>query len=266
MLNLSSTIMRRVPVRYPSEQAQERIAGILSAYDDLIENNLRRMVLLEKAAQLLYREWFVHLRFPGHEHTRIVNGVPQGWATKTLSDVAHINRESLSSSFEGEIKYVDISSVTPGRINQTTPYDFRDAPSRARRVVCHGDIMWSCVRPNRRSHAVVWEPPTNLVVSTGFAVITPSELPTSFLYFAITTDAFVGYLENHARGAAYPAVVARDFEQAEILVPPPQLVSTFNDFAEATLSQAHKLRIQNEKLKAARDLLLPRLMSAEIEV
>jgi len=113
---------------------------------------------------------------------------------------------------------------------------------------------------------VIWQPPSNLIVSTGFAVITPTELPTSYLYQATTTDAFVGYLENHARGAAYPAVVAGDFERAEIFVPSRILVASFDELAQPLLAQIHNLRQQNQKLRAARDLLLPRLMSGEIAV
>jgi type I restriction enzyme S subunit len=264
--NLSLEKLLAFKLVVPPVDEQRRIADILSSYDDLIENNRRRMTLLEEAARQLYREWFVRLRFPGHEHTRIANGVPEGWERKTIADVAEVNRESLGSSFEGEIEYIDIASVTPGQINETTAYDFRDAPSRARRVVRHGDIIWSCVRPNRRSHAVIWQPPTNLIVSTGFAVLTPYTVPTAFLYFATTTDAFVGYLENHARGVAYPAVIAGDFERAELLVPSRALLAALNDFVEPTLSQIHNLRAQNQKLRAARDLLLPRLMNGEIAV
>ncbi len=266
MLNLNTNIIERIPIRYPHIDAQKAIAEAMTAYDDLIENNLRRMALLEESARLLYKEWFVHLRFPGHEHTRIIDGVPEGWEKKPLSSVAEINRQSIGSSFDGEIEYIDIASVTPGHINETIVYDFADAPSRARRVVQHGNIIWSCVRPNRRSHALILQPPSNLIVSTGFAVITPTRLPTSFLYFATTTDAFVGYLENHAKGAAYPAVLTRDFEQGEILNPPPRLADAFNKFVEPSLAQIHNLRVQNQKLKAARNLLLPRLMNGEIEV
>jgi type I restriction enzyme S subunit len=250
----------------PPLDTQERIADILSAYDDLIENNRRRMALLEEAAQQLYREWFVRLRFPGHEHTRMIDGVPEGWERKRVTEVAEVNRESVPASFDGEIAYVDISSVTPGIINGTTTYDFKNAPSRARRVVRHGDIIWSCVRPNRRSHAAIWQPPPNLIASTGFAVITPRTVPTSFLYEAVTTDAFVGYLENHARGAAYPAVVAGDFERAELLLAPATLVRTFAEQADYLLSLGRTLGLQNDGLRAARDLLLPRLMSGEIAV
>jgi len=264
--NANAQVLGSFQFGLPLRREQRRIVDILSAYDDLIENNRRRMALLEEAARQLYREWFVRHRFPGHEHTRITNGVPEGWEKKRLEDVAEVNQESLPSSFDGEIEYIDISSVTPGMINETTTYDFHEAPSRARRIVQHGDIIWSCVRPNRRSYAVVWQPPSNLIASTGFAVITPKIVPAALLYQAITTDDFVGYLENHARGAAYPAVVAGDFERAEIFVPRAPLVDAFNEQAEPLLSQMHTLRLQNQKLRAARDLLLPRLMSGEIPV
>ena len=258
--------LAKLEIRFPELAAQQRIAETLSAYDDLMENNRRRMALLEESARLLYREWFVRLRFPGHEHARITNGIPEGWERKTLGEVAELNRASLSGSFDGEIEYVDIASVIPGQITETTPYAFCDAPSRARRIVRHGDIIWSCVRPNRRSHAVIWNPPENLIASTGFAVITPNTVPTTFLYFATTSDDFVGYLENHARGAAYPAVVAKDFERAKLLIPSKRLLDDFTDLVEPTFDQTHNLRQQNQKLRAARDLLLPKLMSGEIAV
>jgi type I restriction enzyme, S subunit len=250
----------------PPRRVQSVIVDRLFAYDDLIDNNRRRMALMEDAARQLYQDWFLRLRFPGHEHTRIVDGIPAGWAVKRLSEVAKVNCETLPSGFDGPIDYVDISSVSPGQINETTRLHFRDAPSRARRVVHHGDIIWSCVRPNRRSHCIVWHPIPTLIVSTGFAVITPTQLPTSFVYQAMTTDAVVGYLENHARGAAYPAVVAGDFDNAAILVPTKTLVDVFDDFAQPLLEHGANLVRQNQKLRAARDLLLPRLMSGELAV
>jgi type I restriction enzyme S subunit len=91
-------------------------------------------------------------------------------------------------------------------------------------------------------------------------------VPTTYLLQVTTTDAFVGYLENHARGAAYPAVLASDFERAEVLMPRSSLVETFNEQAGPMLTQQNTLRLQNDKLRAARDLLLPRLMSGEIAV
>jgi len=263
---IDRNVLHALEVSVPFGPDQTRIATILSAYDDALENNRRRMGLLEKAARLLYEEWFVRLRFPGHEHTRITKGLPEGWEKRRLDSMAEINRASLPGNFDGVIEYVDISSVAPGQITETTVLEFRDAPSRARRIVAHGDVIWSCVRPNRRSHAVIWNPPENLIVSTGFAVITPTAAPTSFIYFATTTDAFAGYLEQHAKGAAYPAVVAKDFERASLLLPTRQLLVAFNEIAEPIFSQIHNLELQNQKLRTARDLLLPRLMNGEIEV
>ncbi len=262
---IDRNVLHSLEVNVPIGSDQETIASILSAYDDAVENNRRRMGLLEKAARLLYEEWFVRLRFPGHEHTTVKDGLPEGWERKRLDALAEVNRASLPGNFDGEIEYVDISAVNPGQIAGTSVLEFRDAPSRARRIVKHGDIIWSCVRPNRRSHAVIWSPPENLIVSTGFAVITPTAAPTSFLYYATTTDDFVGYLEQHAKGAAYPAVVAGDFERAMLLVPTIPLLQALDEVVEPIFRQIHNLHCQNQKLRAARDLLLPRLMSGEIE-
>lgn len=263
---VNRNVLHELRVRIPPLPIQHRIASILSAYDDLIENNRRRMALLEEAARQLYREWFVRLRFPGHERAKIKNGLPEGWERKTLGEVSDINRALLTRSFDGEIEYIDISSVSPNSIDSTTTHSLNEAPSRARRIVAHGDIIWSCVRPNRRSYSTIWNPPDNLIASTGFVVITPSSLPTSYLLQATTTDDFVGYLSNHARGAAYPAVLAGDFERALIVVPNSNIVMDFDIIAQPLIAQMHGLRYQNQKLRAARDLLLPKLMSGELAV
>lgn len=264
--NVNLTQLGNVTILVPHIYTQTRIADILSAYYDLIENNRQRIALLEQAARLLYREWFVYLRFPGHEHVRIVDGVPEGWAKGRLDELATINRASLKNGYQGEIEYVDISSVTPGKITETTIYRFEDAPSRARRIVQHGDIIWSCVRPNRRSHVVIWKPVENLIVSTGFAVITPTILPTSYLYFSVTTSDYVGYLDINARGVAYPAVTASDFEKSIITVPTRHLINLFDDCIQPCFDQIHILDTEMRFLAQARDLLLPRLMNGEIAV
>ena len=241
---------------------------------DLVKSYLARTLaeaeagheLLEQSARLLYREWFIHLRFPGHEHVTVVDGVPKGWWTLRLNEVAEINAVTLHNQFHGEIEYIDIASVTPGRINDTTRYSFEDAPGRARRVVRHGDIIWSCVRPNRESHAVIWNPPENLIASTGFAVISPTALPTSYLHQVLTTREFVGYLSNNAKGVAYPAVTARVFEDYRVSVPPAQLLTSYDEQVRPTLDLIFVLYAQMRRLMSARDLLLPRLMSGQVEV
>lgn len=262
VINLAA--LKKVKIRLPPRPKQERIADTLSAYDDLIDNNRRRIALLEQSARLLYREWFVHLRYPGHEHAKVVDGVPEGWGRKLVSEIADINARSLQRGFHGEIEYIDIASVTTGSINETTSYLFSEAPGRARRIVRHGDLIWSCVRPNRASYAMIWNPAENLVASTGFCVLSPSAVPPAFLYFGLSTQDFIGYLTNNARGAAYPAVVAKDFETYQLLVPSAALLNEFQAYAEPIFEQMGVLKEQNSKLRQARDLLLPRLMRGDV--
>ena len=256
-----------IPIRIPPVEVQQRIIDVLSTYDDLIENNNRRMALLEEAIHLLYREWFVYLRFPGHVRVEVVDGVPEGWRRTPLSTVCHVNRESLGKrSAPAQIKYVDIASVTTGRVDAIQAMDFDGSPSRARRVVRHGDIIWATVRPGNRAYALILDPVEHLIASTGFAVLSPAGVPSSFLYCATTTDWFVAHMESIAGGAAYPAVRPPDFEAYELHVPTPHLLGEFDSVAMPSLRQMRILEQQNQRLREARDLLLPRLMNGNIAV
>jgi type I restriction enzyme S subunit len=257
-------------INVPPLPVQRRIAGILSAYDELIENSQRRIRLLEDMARALYREWFVHFRFPGHESVprlpSALGDIPQGWEVKKLGEVANVNRAQINArTAPEELHYIDISSVSPGRIESSTTYAFADAPGRARRIVQHGDILWSCVRPNRRSHALVMHPEPDTIASTGFAVLSPANVPFPFLYFATTTDEFVKFLENSATGAAYPAVTAKTFEDADLILPPAPLLDAFANTAIPMAEQIHTLHLQIKNLRRTRDLLLPRLLSGQVE-
>ncbi len=259
------------PVPVPLLEVQRRIAAILSAYDDLIENNTRRIAILEEMARALYREWFVHFRFPGHEQGVTVDSslgpIPEGWKFKRLGEVADINASSIKKGSEpSEIEYIDIASVSPGRIDKVERFAFEQAPGRARRCVKHGDIIWSTVRPSRRSFALILDPTPNLIVSTGFAVISPEHAPYTYLFHAMTTDDFVGYLTNNATGSAYPAVNSEDFKKAVILVPCGQLLTAFHDVVAPLLDQRENLQRRNAVLRRTRDLLLPKLISGEIDV
>ena len=258
-----------VPV--PPIAVQRRIASILSAYDDLIENNARRIAILEEMARRIYEEWFVRFRFPGHEGVRMVESelglVPEGWRVTALGLLAEVNARSVRRGAEPtEIRYVDISSVSTGSIDNKERMLFADAPGRARRVVRDGDVIWACVRPNRKSYALVVDPEPNLLVSTGFAVLSPVAAPSSFIYHCVTTDDFVSHLVNHATGAAYPAVGAEDFENAKLLKPASDLVKAFDRIAEPMMRLVAVLQVKNANLRATRDLLLPKLISGELDV
>jgi len=265
VINLAD--LKTVQVPQPDEVVQKRIVSILAAYDDLIENNRRRITLLEETARLLYREWFVHFRFPGHEHVKIIDGVPKGWEKTKLGKVADTNPESYKKGKLPErLNYIDISSVSQGRIDHKTEMDSEVAPGRARRIARHGDTIWSNVRPNLRAYSIVLNPEDNDVFSTGFTILRANKIGPALLYFFATSDAFVEHLVNHATGTSYPAVRPEDFEKAEVLVPSSDLLVSFEEFCEPIFRQIELLNRKATESANARDLLLPRLMDGRLEV
>jgi type I restriction enzyme S subunit len=255
-------------VPLPPLGEQRKIAAMLSAYDDLIENNRRRIALLERMAEQLYREWFVRFRFPGYQQAKFAKGIPSNWRVAELSELAYINAGSIKKGREPEsICYLDIGAVTTNTVEIPAPISYRDAPGRARRRVKHGDVIWSSVRPANRAYGLILEPPENLIASTGFAVISHREgIPFSFIKFAVTTDAFVEQMTAVAKGSAYPATSFGDFENAKLLLPTPDLLTEFDRLVLPMLTLAHRLGRQNEVLTVARDLLLPRLISGKLRV
>jgi type I restriction enzyme S subunit len=141
-----------------------------------------------------------------------------------------------------------------------------DAPGRARRIAVDGDTLWATVRPNRRAHGLLHEPPDNLVISTGLAVLSPEAVPASFLFELTSTPEFTEYLVSRATGAAYPAVRPADFAEAPIIVPPTSLLDEFARVVDPMHRAVGLLNTRNRALAATRDLLLPRLVSGRLDV
>jgi len=263
--NINTDIVRNTEIQLPDIKTQQSISAVAKNYDDLIGNNQRRIALLEESARLLYREWFVNLRYPGGQQK--FGSVPAGWEVRPMTEMAIVNRASLSSKDKPEaIQYIDIASVETGVVTSTTKMQYADAPGRARRLVQHGDIIWSCVRPNRRSYAMIWNPDDDVVVSTGFAVLTAKTVPFTYLYLACTSDEFVAYLTNRATGAAYPAVSGKDFEEAQVLCPDQDVLRDFHERCLPLFELRNELIRENGLLSDARNSLLPKLMSGEIQV
>ncbi len=265
--NLNAGIIKAIEIPLPPLETQRRISSILSAYDDLIENNQKQIKLLEEAAQRLYKEWFVDLHFHGWEETKIVDGVPEGWEKCLLSDVADVNKLNLPKNNEYDsIDYIDLSSVKKGHILEKTRYKIKEAPGRAKRLAIDGDIIWGMVRPNLCSYALVMHPNERDVFSTGFAVISSKKVPFSYLYCLATEESFIGYLVNCTNGAAYPAVKPIHFEEAKILKPVDEILNQFHSIAEPIYRKIEALDKMVISLAEARDRLLPKLMSGELEV
>lgn len=247
-------------VLIPPTVVQARIVAVLSAYDDLIENNRRRMALLEDAARQLYREWFVRLRFPGHEHTRITKGVPVGWGKKSLSNLALI---TMGQSPESQ-HYNEDGDGLPFH-QGVTDFGERFVSHRVystalNRVAEAGDILCSVRAPVGRLNVTL----DKIVIGRGLSALRSRSGHQSLLLQQLRGHFFKEDLIGG--GAIFASVTKKEFAAQALLDPPERLKRAFEEVSAPCDEQLRVLHFQNQKLRAARDLLLPRLMSGEIAV
>ena len=265
MLNLSAGIVTALPLKYPAPAVQRRVANFLSAYDDLIENNRRRMALLEDAARQLYREWFVRLRFPGYEHTRITNGVPQGWEPKTLGNLCHEVRESVNpESLEVDTPYIGLEHM-PRRSISLSEWGAAEQVTSSKHRFREGEILFGKIRPYFHKVGVTF---VDGVASSDAIVIRPIESKLrGFVLMTVSSDPFVAVTAQTMReGSKMPRADWKQMQAYSTPLPPDGLLGTFESAMQPVIEQLKSLTFANQKLRAARDLLLPRLMSGQIKV
>jgi type I restriction enzyme S subunit len=240
----------------------------LKPYDDLIQNNRRRIALLEEAARLLYREWFVQFRFPGHEHVEIKAGVPDGWAKLNASDVMDV--------LSGGTPKTSTASYWGGEIPFFTPKDATETPFviTTEKFITE-DGLRSC-------NSQLYAPRTLFITARGtvgklnlalvpmamnqscYALRSKSYIGQTYLYLAL--KAAIQGIQATATGAVFDAIIVATFDRIPFLVPPRNLTEVFALQIEPMFDQIANLILRNQKLAAARDILLPRLMNAEIPV
>jgi len=251
---------------YPALQIQTKIANILSAYDDLIENNRRRMVLLEEAARQLYREWFVRLRFPGHEHTRITNGVPEGWRKATTFDAMQVMsggtpKTTTSDFWDGEIPfYTPKDSVTECYVLDTEKHLTELGLNNCNSKLYPKDTVFITARGTVGNLNLAQRPMA--MNQSCYALAGREEIPQKFLFCALREA--IQQFQQHAVGAVFDAIIVDTFKLIPFVIPNPKLVRSFEENIEPMFRHIENLLQQNQKLKAARDLLLPRLMSGDL--
>ena len=262
-------VLHTLRVRAPSANEQAAIVSILSAYDDLIENNRRRIALLEEAAQLLYREWFVHFRFPGHEHVKIVNGIPEGWERLPASHAFEVNPRTDRND-EGTITYVPMAALSEvGMTIDRTPLEMRRKTTSVR--FRNGDTLLARITPSLENGKTgfVQFLRDNAVAcgSTEFIVLRGHRVSNWFVYL---TARQADFRENAIRSmigsSGRQRVQPSCFDRYQIAVPPRALATLFDEAVGNLFEQVANLDLQNQKLTQARDLLLPRLMNGEITV
>ena len=241
------TIFRETEVSFPELHEQRKIADILSAYDDLIENNRRRIALLEEAARLLYREWFVHFRFPGHEHFKVTDGLPEGWKRRTLGSVLNLQRGfdlPVSRRIPGGVPvYGSTGIVGEHNVARVVFPTLVTGRSGSLGKVCYVDDP-------------CWPLNTSLWV-TAF-----KEVSIHFAYFLLSEI----NLAKFNAGASVPTLDRKVAHGVNILIPSRNVATLFDEQMEVVFRQKKSLDQQIQKLAEARDLLLPRLMNGEIAV
>jgi type I restriction enzyme S subunit len=247
---LNRNYIKNYQIRVPYVKEQRRIASLLGALDDKIATNNLLVSAIDKLCEAL---------LIGFMRGRPVRHLP-------LRSISLINHSSVKSRSEGHLRYIDISSVTKGRVEWPELSPWGQAPGRARRKVSWGDTIWSTVRPERKSYALIMSDDPHIVASTGFVVLTPTQVGPAFLYEVTKRDEFVSYLTSVAEGSAYPAVRPERFAEAIVPVPSPDELNAFESQAISMRQRAFAAEMESRALAQLRDSLLPGLMSGAIRV
>lgn len=257
---------------FPPLPIQRRIAGILSAYDELIENSQRRIKILESMARALYREWFVHFRFPGHESVSRVPSplgeIPEGWEVKKVTNAVQINPR-VAVPREGEKPFVPMGCLANDSMLIS---DIESRGGNSGSKFQNGDTLFARITPcleNGKTGFVQFLPDSSTVAfgSTEFIVLRSSSLTPEFVYCLSRSEEFRGVAIKSMSGATgRQRVQEKCFDDFQITQPPSALLSQFSAIVAPSFRLIYQLHLQNQTLRRTRDLLLPRLLSGQIDV
>ena len=247
---ISGAAMRKIKVQIPTLPTQQKIASILSSYDRLIENNTRRIRLLEQMAENLYKEWFVRFRFPEHEKVEMVNGLPKGWKINSLKEICEFKRGRNITSAEmcdGVIQVISAGITPSGYHNKANVHGvsvtMSSSGANAGYISIHYDDIWAA----------------------DCSYISEKETEDIYYVYELLNN-IRQVINNFQIGAAQPHVYPKDINRIKTCVPPKELRIKANANLSKIHKEIHKLYKQNQLLTRQRDLLLPRLMSGKLEV
>jgi type I restriction enzyme S subunit len=271
---VNRNVLHRLPVKVPPLPTQRKIAAVLSAYDDLIENNTRRIAILEDMAQAIYREWFVHFRFPGHEGVRMVESelgpVPEGWEVRHLSELVETQYGYTESAREDPVgpKYVrgtDINKTSYIRWD-TVPYCSIDEADYGKYVLRIGDVL--VIRMADPGKVGIIEKDIDAVFASYLIrlKIKSNLLSPYFLFYFLSSERYQSYVTGASTGTTRRSASAGVITDIDILLPTARLREQFDTHIVSTREMLNNLLDRNATLRHTRDLLLPRLVSGELDV
>jgi type I restriction enzyme S subunit len=264
-----------INIRFPDVETQQRIASELAIYDSLIANNISRIELLERSARMLFEEWFVRFRYPGHEHDKIVDGVPEGWERSTIDGICteFIDGDWLESKDQGgdSFRILQISNIGENAFVETGNYRFITEET-FKRLRCTevrpGDIIISRMPEPIGRAWLVTKKPWRMVTAVDVTIARSDNSKVDLYYFLhhLNSRPHIARCKAGATGATRPRTAKRVMAALPILLPPHRLQKEFSSFASVVNKMKERLVKQNDGLAEARDLILPRLMDGRIEV
>lgn len=256
--------LRKFKADLPTIAVQRKIAAILSGFDQLIENNLRRIALLEKQAEEIYREWFVRLRFPGHENRKVITGIPNGWEVRTLGSFAsEIKRGVRKKDLPDDERYIGLEHI-PRRSITIKNWATADTIESNKLTFQERDILFGKIRPYLHKVCLAH---FSGACSSDTIVIRPKEKSyEGYLLFTVFSDTFIDLATIASKGTKMPRADWGFLKKLELIVPNKELLENYQAQFNALFCQIVNLLRANDQLRSSRDLLLPRLMSGRLPV
>lgn len=265
------SVFEKIELLVPSFNIQRKIAAVLSAYDDLIENNNRRIAILEKMAEELYREWFVRLRFPGHEKTRISKGIPEGWelqiVDKTFEFLGGGTPSTSVANYwqEGTIDWYSPTDLTASEAIFSFGSKQRITEEGLNRSSARLFPAYSIMMTSRATIGQISINTTSAATNQGFITCIPNKkAPLCYLFYWLKLNK--DYFVQLSNGATFLELTKGRFKKVYILIPSQIILKQFESKIQPIFNTIEKLLLANDKLTLSRDKLLSRLMSGKIDL
>lgn len=261
-------VIQEIDIEAPEIYEQIKIGEALRKYDDLIENNRRRIVLLEEAARLLYREWFVHFRFPGAEHVKIVDGVPEGWEQTNVGKITDFLSRGITPKYDedGESIVINQKCIRNSKLNlELSRKQSKKIPDA--KYVKLGDVLINSTGAGTLGRVAQCQiKKNNLTIDSHVTIARPAE-GISVLWYGLLFFSLESHIETMGRGATNQTELSKnDIAELKVLKPNSSLLSEFEEIVAPMVLQVSVLGEMNKQLSKARDLLLPRLMDGRLEI
>lgn len=253
----------------PNIKTQQKTATILSNYDTLIENNEKRIKLLENMAKLIYEEWFIKLRFPGHEKVKMINSgiefgeIPNGWEVRKIEDLLERIKNKYNEEIHRNLPLLDLSRI-PKRSFLLTDYTNSDFLTTSRFIFDEDNILFGSIRPY--FHKVVFTHGSGISNSSVFILKPKKKIYFIYSLMNLFDEKTIKWATTNSQGTKMPVIDWKVLEKKEILLPPDSILEKYNRVAIPFINMIKKLSFKNQNLRKTRNLLLPKLISGKIDV